>query len=150
MNWFDHTYHWQWRRTFDNWPPEPLLPSSTLACLACLPSSNFHMNFGYLLASKFYIRLILLQKEQHPCSPGRCPPLRPNSPPPTVIPTQSRSLTPCSQPPMRILLVFNTHNIYTIFEMLHYIAFSHHWQGSIDFNTVNTTRPTGMYFLIHP
>ena len=24
------------------------------------------------------------------------------------------------------------------------------WQGSIDFNTVRTTRPTGMYFLIHP
>ena len=31
-----------------------------------------------------------------------------------------------------------------------YNSFSHHWQGSIDFNTVNTTRPTGMYFLIHP
>ena len=29
-------------------------------------------------------------------------------------------------------------------------SFSHHWQGSIDFNTVRTTRPTGMYFLIHP
>ena len=29
-------------------------------------------------------------------------------------------------------------------------AFSHHWQGSIDFNTVNTIRPTGMYFLIIP
>ena len=28
--------------------------------------------------------------------------------------------------------------------------FSHHWQGSIDFNTVNTTHPTGMNFLIHP
>ena len=27
---------------------------------------------------------------------------------------------------------------------------SHHWQGSIDFNTVHTTRPTEMYFLIHP
>ena len=26
--------------------------------------------------------------------------------------------------------------------------FSHHWQGSIDFNTVRTTRPTGMYFLM--
>ena len=31
-----------------------------------------------------------------------------------------------------------------------YFAFSHHWQGSIDFNTVRTTCPTGMYFLIHP
>ena len=31
-----------------------------------------------------------------------------------------------------------------------YNPFSHHWQGSIDFNTVRTTRPTGMYFLIHP
>ena len=30
------------------------------------------------------------------------------------------------------------------------LPFSHHWQGSIDFNTVRTTRPTGMYFLIHP
>ena len=25
-----------------------------------------------------------------------------------------------------------------------------HWQGSIDFNTVRTTRLTGMYFLIYP
>ena len=31
-----------------------------------------------------------------------------------------------------------------------YNPFSHHWQGSIDFNTVNTALPTGMYFLIHP
>ena len=31
-----------------------------------------------------------------------------------------------------------------------YYTFSHHWQGSIDFNTVRTTNPTGMYFLIHP
>ena len=31
-----------------------------------------------------------------------------------------------------------------------YNPFSHHWQGSIDFNTVRTTHPTGMYFLIHP
>ena len=31
-----------------------------------------------------------------------------------------------------------------------YFPFSHHWQGSIAFNTVRTTRPTGMYFLIHP
>ena len=31
-----------------------------------------------------------------------------------------------------------------------YITFSHHWQESIDFNTVRTTRSTGMYFLIHP
>ena len=31
-----------------------------------------------------------------------------------------------------------------------YRPFSHHWQGSIDFNTVCTTRLTGMYFLIHP
>ena len=29
-------------------------------------------------------------------------------------------------------------------------TFSHHWQGSIDFNTVRTTGPAGMYFLIHP
>ena len=25
-----------------------------------------------------------------------------------------------------------------------------HYQGSIDFNTVNTNRNTGMYFLVHP
>ena len=31
-----------------------------------------------------------------------------------------------------------------------YSTFSHHWQGNIDFNTVNTNHPTGMYFLIHP
>ena len=35
-------------------------------------------------------------------------------------------------------------------EQTQYMAFSHHWQGSIDFNTVNTTHPTGMYFLIYP
>ena len=29
-------------------------------------------------------------------------------------------------------------------------TFSHHYQGSIDFNTVNTTCHVGMYFLIHP
>ena len=29
-------------------------------------------------------------------------------------------------------------------------TFSHHYQGSIDFNTANTTCPAGMYFLIHP
>ena len=33
---------------------------------------------------------------------------------------------------------------------LQYNTFSHHWQGSIDFNTVRTSRPTGMYFLVHP
>ena len=31
-----------------------------------------------------------------------------------------------------------------------YKPFSHHYQGSIDFNTVNTTCSTGIYFLIHP
>ena len=30
-----------------------------------------------------------------------------------------------------------------------YNAFSHHWQGSIDFNAVNTTRPAGMYIIHH-
>ena len=28
------------------------------------------------------------------------------------------------------------------------ISFSHHYQGSIDFNTVNIHRTVGMYFLV--
>ena len=28
--------------------------------------------------------------------------------------------------------------------------FSHHFQGSVDFNTVNTNCPLGFFFLIHP
>jgi len=31
---------------------------------------------------------------------------------------------------------------------LQYEAFFHHYQGSIDFNTVNINRTVGMYFLV--
>ena len=37
-----------------------------------------------------------------------------------------------------------------VFKEDRYVAFSHHKQGSIDFNTANTTWPAGVYFLIHP
>ena len=35
-----------------------------------------------------------------------------------------------------------------IWHVLDYITFFHHYQGSIDFNTVNIHRTVGMYFLV--
>ena len=42
------------------------------------------------------------------------------------------------------LLGTKTHVTFDIYAILS------SWQASIDFNTVNTTRPAGMYFLIYP
>ena len=41
----------------------------------------------------------------------------------------------------QVYLYFQTANII-------YSTFSHHYQGSIDFNTVNIQRTKGMYFLV--
>ena len=45
--------------------------------------------------------------------------------------------------------IYRSHYLWCLRQIMH-CTFSHHWQGSIDFNTVNTTYPAGMYFLIHP
>ena len=52
--------------------------------------------------------------------------------------------------PVIIIFVPRERRIILLTYKSNYVSFSHHWQGSIDFNTVRSTHPTGMHFLIHP
>ena len=50
-----------------------------------------------------------------------------------------------------IILIIITTTLATGFTRIedrYYGTFSHHYQGSIDFNTVNIQRTKGMYFLV--
>ena len=51
-----------------------------------------------------------------------------------------------------IILIIITTTLATGFTRIedrYYGTFSHHYQGSIDFNTVNIQRTKGMYFLVY-
>ena len=55
---------------------------------------------------------------------------------------------PASMRPKKICFFKNTNDNETNLFFGRKISFSHHYQGSIDFNTANIQRNIGMYFLV--